>query len=50
VSLGSNKKIKGVVLTDQIKSVDWQGRRAELISRKNEVVLEKVKGLLRELI
>ncbi|HRZ30650.1 MAG TPA: endoribonuclease MazF [Candidatus Paceibacterota bacterium] len=49
VPLGSSK-VKGVVLADQIKSVDWQERRAKLVSRGNEVVFEKIRGLLRELI
>lgn len=50
VSLGNNKKIKGVVLADQIKSIDWQGRGAELISRGNGVVLDKVRELLKVLV
>ena len=39
----SSTKIKGVVLADQIKSVDWRKRQAELISRGNEAVLEKAR-------
>ena len=46
----ASTKVKGVVLADQVKSVDWRERRAELISRKNQVVFDKVRALLRELI
>ena len=49
VVLGSNK-ITGVVLVDQIKSVDWRERRAELVSHHNEAVLEKTRQLLTQLI
>jgi mRNA-degrading endonuclease toxin of MazEF toxin-antitoxin module len=30
-----NKKITGVVLSDQIKSLDWQTREIEFISKEN---------------
>ena len=44
------KKISGVVLSDQIKSLDWVSRGAEFISRVTdselEEVMEKIKVLL----
>lgn len=43
-------KINGVVLADQVKSVDWKQRRATLISRGSDelikAVIEKVTLLL----
>ena len=45
-----NKKIGGVVLSDQIKSLDWDKREIEFIakSKKTEIddVLEKIKTLI----
>jgi mRNA interferase MazF len=45
-----NKKIGGVVLSDQIKSLDWDKREIEFIvkSKKAEIddVLEKIKTLI----
>jgi mRNA interferase MazF len=45
-----SKKIGGVVLSDQIKSLDWDKREIEFIakSRKAEIddVLEKIKTLI----
>ena len=45
-----NKKIDGVVLSDQMKSLDWNKREIEFIvkSKKTEIddVLEKIKILI----
>ena len=38
--------IRGVILADQIKSLDWRIRRAELIGRVEEGVLQEVLGKL----
>lgn len=50
VSIPKNAKVTGVVLADQVKSLDWQVRKAELIERSREIVveetLEKVRTLL----
>ena len=47
-----NKKIKGVVLADQIKSLDWETRKIEFIANetteKVEEVIEKIGVLLFE--
>jgi mRNA interferase MazF len=45
-----NKKIKGVVLADQIKSLDWQTREIEFISKENpdkiDEIINKISVLL----
>jgi mRNA interferase MazF len=47
-----NKKIDGVILSDQIKSLDWKGRDAEFIIKSTEEELnntiEKLSALLFE--
>jgi len=44
------KKIKGSILTDQIKSLDWKVRKTEFIEKINkeeiERVIEKIKLLI----
>ena len=41
------QKIKGAVLSDQVKSVDWRLRRAQFIEKaKEETVLECVRGVI----
>jgi len=46
----SEKKIKGVVLSDQVKSFDWVRRKVKFISKAKESeiaeVIEKVKTLI----
>jgi mRNA interferase MazF len=37
-----HKKIQGVVLSDQIKSMDWKQRDAEFISKASDKELEEV--------
>jgi len=45
-----NDRISGVVLSDHLKSLDWETRKAELISKvtENELgeILEKIKVLI----
>ncbi len=36
------KEINGVILSDQIKSLDWKERNAEFIGKSSEEVLEEV--------
>lgn len=38
----NNSKIKGVVLSDQMKSLDWQYRNAEFISKSAKEELDEV--------
>lgn len=43
VSLPAKSKIKGAILSDQIKSLDWRIRKAKFISKAPlEVVLETI--------
>ncbi len=46
----SSKKITGVILSDQVKSLDWKSRNAEYISKVTaseiEEVISKLKLLL----
>jgi len=49
VKLGSSK-ISGVILADQVKSLDWRKREAEFIVKAPSVVINKVIGLLNPLI
>lgn len=45
-----NKKIQGVVLSDQIKSLDWESRNIEYISKTTESEIEEVLNKLKLLI
>jgi mRNA interferase MazF len=42
VALPEGLAVSGVVLADQVKSLDWRSRRAELIGRLPDDVLEDV--------
>ena len=50
VALPDNATIRGVVLSDQVKSLDWKTRRAEFIEKADDAtlsdVLDKVSLLL----
>ena len=50
VLIPKSSKLKGVVLSDQIKSLDWRARKAKLITRLSvgvvEEVLQKTRALL----
>ncbi len=46
VALPANFKISGVVLADQVKSLDWQARQAELIKNLSRPALDRVMDLL----
>ncbi|MCL2762728.1 MAG: endoribonuclease MazF [Treponema sp.] len=37
-----NKKIEGVVLADQIKSLDWKTRQVEYVSKENDEKIEEI--------
>lgn len=50
VLLGTSGKIKGVVLADQVKSLDWRARNAEFVERLPESVFALVLGKLSTLI
>lgn len=42
VSLPPGLPVQGVILTDQVKSLDWQARRAEFVCRLSQTVLADV--------
>jgi mRNA interferase MazF len=50
VAIPKGSKLKGVVLSDQIKSLDWRARKAKLIAQLSvgvvEEVLRKTRALL----
>jgi len=50
VTLPSKLKATGVVLVDQIKSLDWQTRSARFIGPSTEDVLEEIRARLRALL
>jgi mRNA interferase MazF len=42
VSLPSGSTLSGVILSDQIKSLDWKARQAEFASATDEATVEEV--------
>lgn len=50
VTLPPGLSIKGVILSDQIKSLDWRGREIEFIDRLPSSVTHQVLGKLQVLI
>jgi mRNA interferase MazF len=42
VEIPKGSRVKGVVLTDQIKSLDWRERSAEFITKLSDVVVEEI--------
>ncbi len=50
VALPEGMPISGVVLADQIKSLDWKARKAEFIARASVSVIEDVQALVLVLI
>ena len=50
VEIGSEIKTKGVVLADQIKSLDWRYRNAEFIENVQLLIIKEIQELLSLLI
>jgi len=50
VMIQSNPKVSGVVLADQVKSLDWKARRAKKKGRISETELSEVLQKLRTLV
>jgi len=50
VAIPKNAKVSGVVLSDQIKSLDWQARNIEFIGNLPKSVIEEVLNKLKTLI
>jgi mRNA interferase MazF len=46
VIVPEDRKVEGVVLSDQVKSLDWRERNAELICRLPDEVIVEVLGKL----
>ncbi|MQA91377.1 MAG: endoribonuclease MazF [Gemmatimonas sp.] len=46
VRLPAGGRIEGVVLSDQVKSLDWEARRAELVERVPPAVVNDALGKL----
>lgn len=42
VKLPKNLKVKGVILSDQVKNLDWRKREVEFICKVSEEILEEV--------
>ena len=49
VTLPPGLPVSGAVLSDQVKSLDWRSRKAELICRLPPLVMDEVLGKLRTL-
>ena len=50
VALPSDLDVTGVILSDQIKSLDWRARRAEIACRAPKSVIDEVLGKLTTLL
>lgn len=50
VSIPPNLPIKGVVLVDHLRSVDWQGRKAEFICALPQAAIDEAIRKLRSLL
>lgn len=50
VELEGAERIRGVVLSDQVKSLDWRARNAEFIERASQSALQEVLGKLSTLV
>lgn len=49
VAIPKNAKVSGVVLSDQIKNLDWQARNVEFIVKLPDSVIEEVLKKLKTL-
>jgi mRNA interferase MazF len=50
VPLPSDLPVRGVILADQVKSLDWRARRAEVVGRVPKRVVDEVLGKLNALL
>jgi mRNA interferase MazF len=50
VALPERGKVTGVILADQVKSIDWRARRAKLAGRLSTDVMTRTLALLRTLL
>ena len=50
VAIPSELAVNGVVLTDQLKSLDWRARQAEMIGKLPEAVVDEILSKVRTLL
>lgn len=50
VSIPEGERVTGVILADQVKNLDWQVRKAELIAKLPDEVVDKVLRKLKTLL
>jgi mRNA interferase MazF len=50
VILPETMKISGIILTDQIKCLDWQARNAEFVEKVSQDLVEEVQAKIEPLI
>ena len=50
VAIPSERPVTGVILADQVKSIDWRARRAKVVDRLDANVVAKTLALLRVLL
>ena len=50
VAIPEGKEVSGVILADQVKSLDWQKRKAELICKLPDATLDEVTKKLKVLL
>lgn len=50
VALPERARVTGVILADQVKSIDWRARRAKLAGRVSTDVMSRTLALLRTLL
>jgi mRNA interferase MazF len=50
VALPESSPVRGVVLTDHVKSADWQARKAERIGTVPEEILAQVRAKIKPLV
>ena len=50
VMIPKGKKVSGVILSDQVKSLDWQSRNVDLITRLPDKTVDEVMKKLKTLL
>lgn len=50
VTIPGERAVTGVILADQVKSIDWRARRAKVVDRLGAEVVARTLGLLRVLL
>ena len=50
VAIAGERAVTGVILADQVKSIDWRARRAKVVDRVGADVVAKTLSLLRVLL